>query len=101
MNKQDMPPLKKKKRVHDGVLQSSRKSISNNPSSIGKSSIDVTEVLTGLQPSLQDHIKKQEQQQEKVVSLLGKMEEANNSISVSMARIADALAALAQGGRNH
>ena len=101
MNKQDMPPLKKKKRVHDGVQKSSRKSISNNPSSIGKSSIDVTEVLTGLQPSLQDHIKKQEQQQEKVVSLLGKMEEANNSISVSMARIADALAALAQGGRNH
>ena len=100
-NKEDMPPFKKKKRGQDGVLPSSRKSISSNHSNKGKSSVDVGEVLTGLQPTLQDHIKKSEQQQEKVVSLLGEMKEANNNISVSMSRIADALAALAQGGRNH
>ena len=92
MNKDGMPPLKKKR--HGG-----RKSISSNHSSKGKSSVDVGEVLTGLQPSLQEHIKKAEATQEKVVSLLGEMKESNNNISVSMSRIADALAALAQGGR--
>ena len=94
MNKDDMPPLKKKR------IAGARQSISSyHTSSKGKSSVDVGEVLTGLQPSLQEHIKRAEANQEKVVSLLGEMKESNNNISVSMSRIADALAALAQGGK--
>ena len=89
----DMPPLKKKR-----TLPGARKSISSqHTSSKGKSSVDVGVVLDGLQPTLHEHIRKAEANQEKVVCLLGKMEESNNNISVSMARIADALAALAQG----
>ena len=95
MNMDDMPPLKKK-RTMPGV----RKSISSiHNSSKGKSSVDVGDVLSGLQPTLEEHIKKAEASQEKVVSLLGKMQESNNNISVSMSRIADALVALAQGGK--
>ena len=95
MNKDGMPPSKKK-RNDPGT----RKSITSNHSSKGKSSVDVGEVLNGLHPSLQEHIKKAEATQEKVVSLLGEMKESNSNISVSMARIADALAALAQGNKH-
>ena len=87
-----MPPLKKKR-----TKLKARRSTSSY--SKGKSSVDVEQVLTGLQPSLQEHIKRAEANQEKVVSLLGKMEESNNNISVSMSRIADALSALAKGGK--
>ena len=95
VNKEGMQP-KKKARVNSG----GRKSISSNQTVKGKSSIDVGDVLTGLQPTLQEHIKKAEATQEKVVSLLGEMKESNSNISVSMARIADALAALAQGNKH-